>query len=158
MSEANVETVRRWLERGYADLHGNLAEAIDEHWERDADYYPVRKFPDAAPRHGRDEIAAFMRSFTDGWDTLAFVVVEITGVSDDRVLVHANMKTEGRGTHLGLEGDIYFCAWLRHGRFYRWEDHLTEAGALHALGIEGAPDRHGHGVGSVKGPPAAGAT
>jgi hypothetical protein len=36
-----------------------------------------------------------------------------------------------------LEGAVYHCMWLRHGRFFRVEDHLTLSGALHALGLEG---------------------
>jgi hypothetical protein len=36
-----------------------------------------------------------------------------------------------------IEGDVYECAWLRHGRFFRMEDHLTLGGALRALGLEG---------------------
>jgi hypothetical protein len=27
--------------------------------------------------------------------------------------------------------------WVRHGRFFRSEDHLTLSGALRALGLEG---------------------
>ena len=36
-----------------------------------------------------------------------------------------------------LEGDVFQCYWLRHGRFFRIEDHLTLSGALYALGLEG---------------------
>ena len=36
-----------------------------------------------------------------------------------------------------MEGDLYQCAWLRHGLIFRWEDHLTLKGALHALGLHG---------------------
>ena len=36
-----------------------------------------------------------------------------------------------------LEGDLYQCLWLRHGRLFRVEDHLTLSGALHALGLTG---------------------
>jgi hypothetical protein len=38
---------------------------------------------------------------------------------------------------VALEGDLYHCFWLRHGRFIRVEDHLTAKGALHALGLTG---------------------
>ena len=30
---------------------------FDRFWDPDADYYPVRKFPEARSCHGRDEIA-----------------------------------------------------------------------------------------------------
>jgi hypothetical protein len=34
-----------------------LQEFVAEFWDPDADYYPVRKFPDAHARHGVREIA-----------------------------------------------------------------------------------------------------
>jgi hypothetical protein len=52
-------------------------------------------------------------------------------------LACVNLQTEGRGSGITLEGDIYYCYWLRHGRFFRVEDHLTLSGALHTLGLEG---------------------
>ena len=38
---------------------------------------------------------------------------------------------------MDLEGDLYYCYWLRGRRFLRVEDHLTLRGALAALGLEG---------------------
>jgi hypothetical protein len=32
---------------------------------------------------------------------------------------------------------MFHCFWLRHGRIFRQEDHLTLPGALHALGLQG---------------------
>ena len=58
-------------------------------------------------------------------------------VRDDRVPVCATARAEGRESGVKLEGDLYHCVWLRHGRFYRWEDHLTLKGALRALGLQG---------------------
>jgi hypothetical protein len=47
------------------------------------------------------------------------------------------LRGEGRGSGIRLEGDVFQCYWLRHGRFFRVEDHLTLRGALHALGLQG---------------------
>jgi hypothetical protein len=58
-------------------------------------------------------------------------------VGDDRVLACATLHAEGRGSGMRLEGEIYHCIWLRHERFFRMEDHLTLAGALRALGLDG---------------------
>ena len=44
---------------------------------------------------------------------------------------------EGRASGATLEGDIYSCFWLRNGRFFRAEGHVTLAGALQALGVSG---------------------
>ena len=62
---------------------------------------------------------------------------DMRAIGDDRVFVHARIEAEGRASGAKLEGDIYHCCWLRHGRFIRVEDHLTEKGALHALGLSG---------------------
>jgi hypothetical protein len=48
------------------------------------------------------------------------------------------LQAEGRGSALTLDGEIYFALWLRHGRYFRQEDHLTLGGALHALGFHGS--------------------
>jgi hypothetical protein len=65
------------------------------------------------------------------------VVKNATAIGDDRVLVHAHLEAEGRASRMALAGDVYYCFWLRHGRFIRQEDHLTAKGALHALGLSG---------------------
>jgi len=36
-----------------------------------------------------------------------------------------------------IDGHLYQCYWLRRGRFFRVEDHVTLAGALQALGLDG---------------------
>jgi hypothetical protein len=36
-----------------------------------------------------------------------------------------------------LEGEVYSCFWLRNGRFFRAEGHVTFARALRALGLSG---------------------
>lgn len=68
------------------------------------------------------------------WDSYDYEIVDATAVGDDRVFLHGRIKAEGRVSGASLEGDIYHCCWLRHGRFIRIEDHLTKKGALEALG------------------------
>jgi SnoaL-like domain len=133
MSQANVEIARRYLD----EVFGATPEGAIEFWEPDGDYYPVRKFPEARPCHGREEIVRFLAGVRSAWESGRHVVKDARAVGDDRVLVHARMSTEGRASGLVLEGDVYYCFWLRHGRFIRVEDHLTEKGALHALGLSG---------------------
>jgi hypothetical protein len=111
-----------------------IMEWIAGFWESDGDYYPVRKFPEARPCHGREELARFLIEYRAAWD-YRNVVEDATAIGDDRVLVRARISAEGTASGLALEGDIYHCVWLRHGRFIRVEDHLTEKGALHALGL-----------------------
>ena len=134
MSPDNVEIVRRSLDQWNQGV-GAISAVVRETWEPNADYYPVRKFPDSRPRHGHDEITRWFSEFIEAWEFVEFVVKRIVAVGDDRVFTHATMNAEGRGAGLSLHGDIYHCAWLRNGRILRWEDHLTEQGALDALGV-----------------------
>ena len=97
----------------------------------------MRKFSDARPCHGLDESSKFLTRWGEAWSRLEWAVNELIEVGDDRVLACATLRAEGRGSGVKLEGDIYQCEWLRHGRLFRVEDHLTLSGALHALGLEG---------------------
>ena len=138
MSQENVEVVRRWLEEPPAESVPveRVMEWIAGFWEPDSDYYPVRKFPEARPCHGHEEIARFLTEYRTAWD-YRHVVEDARAISDDRVLVRARISAQGTVSGAALEGDIYHCFWLRHGRFIRVEDHLTAKGAVHALGFTG---------------------
>ncbi len=139
MSQENVEIVWRYVEAL------NSAELAPSDWSRfaadffdpDADYYPVQKFPEARPCHGVEEFARFLADYRDAWDRYEVAVKELIPVGDDRVLVDLAIRAEGRESGVKLDGDLYQCVWLRHGRFFRWEDHLTLKGALRALGLSG---------------------
>ena len=135
MSQENVEVVRRWLAVGSVGPEGMQA-AVAEFCDADVDYYPVRKFSDARPCHGLDEFSEWLAGWGEAWSRLEWDVHELIEVGDDRVLVCASLRSEGRGSGMKLEGDLYQCVWLRHGRLLRIEDHLTLRGAIHALGLE----------------------
>ena len=128
MSEENVQIARRYVET----LGPGRAA---EFWEADGDYYPVRKFPGARPCHGREEIERFLVEMNEAWGSVRLVIESAKAIGDDRALVCARMEAQGRASGLALEGNLYYCFWLRHGRFIRSEDHLTEKGALYALGL-----------------------
>ena len=135
MSEECESTVRGMLEA----LSARPAEAqaiVDEFWDADGDYYPVRKFPEARPCHGREAISRFLADYFEAW-SYRYAINDLIGVGDDRVLVCATLHATGRGSEMKLAGDVYHSVWVRHGRVMRQEDHLTLGGALHALGLEG---------------------
>jgi hypothetical protein len=134
MSAENVEIVRRWL----AVLSGmTSADGGAQFWEAEGDYYPVRGFPEARPCHGLERIVQFNVGFLQAWSRYERTARELIEVGDDRVLACTTLRAEGRESGMTLEGDLYTCVWLRHGHFFRVEDHLTLRGALHALGLEG---------------------
>jgi hypothetical protein len=121
------------LTRAEAEIRQWVADA----WDEDGDYYPVRKFPESRPCHGRDEIADFLIDYGKVWARYEQHTVRLIPIGDDRVLLHARLWAEGRESGLSLDGDLYYAVWLRHGRCFRQEDHLTLSGALHALGFRG---------------------
>jgi ketosteroid isomerase-like protein len=137
MSQENVEIVRDYL-----DSHGRrspeeMTEWTEKFWDPDGNYYPVRKFPESSPRHGREAISRFQADWRATWDRIEFTIRDIVPIGDVRVLAHITMSGEGRESGARLEGDLYFCFWLRQGRIFREEDHLTVKGALRALGLSG---------------------
>ena len=136
MSQENVEVVRRLMDR----MRDRDWARVADFWDPDGDYYPVRKFPESRPCHGPDELQRFMADWVAAWKSFEFVVKDVRPVGDDRVLLHGYIHAEGRESGLALEGDIYQCFWLRHGRLFRQEDHLTKKGAVRALGLDDDPD------------------
>ena len=136
MSRENVEIVRRFL-RETEVKSGEWLTIVAEFWDADSDYYPVRKFPDAMPRHGREAVTRWLVQFDETWDRYESPVRKLVAVGDDRVLAWVSLQAEGHRSGIRMEGDLYHCVWLRHGLIFRWEDHLTLKGALHALGLDG---------------------
>ena len=128
MSRENIDVVRGWV----AGLR-----ATTDVWDPRGDYYPVEKFPESRPCHGTEQIERFISDFHQAWGEHEFKINAITPVGEDRVLVQASLAAEGRGSGLSLQGDVFHCFWLRHGRIFRQEDHLTLRGALRALGLNG---------------------
>jgi ketosteroid isomerase-like protein len=136
MSAENVELVRRLVEplnKSPDEIRALLEELCDS----DVDYYPVRKFPEARPCHGLQDFSQFLIQFREAFSHFQWEIGELIPVGDDRVLSCLNLRAEGRESGLNLEGGMYQCVWVRHGRFFRVEDHLTLRGALHALGLKG---------------------
>ena len=136
MSQENVEIVRRWF-APMGEGAEELLAAVSEFCDAAVDYYPVGKWPEARPCHSREELSRFLVQFGEAFSHSEWAVRWLIAIGDDRVLACANLRAQGRGSGINLEDDIYHCFWLRHGRFFRVEDHLTLSGALHALGLEG---------------------
>ena len=135
MSQENVEIARRWCEAMSAGPEETLS-AIGRFADPDVDFYPVRKFPEAEPCHGQEEFTRFLRRFWDSYSESEWAIENAFEVGEDRVLVKATLRAEGRGSGMSLGGEVYICFWFRHGRFFRIENHVTPRGALHALGFE----------------------
>jgi ketosteroid isomerase-like protein len=136
VSAQNVELVRRFLS-SLNKCPEEVRAAVAGFCDSDVDYYPVRKFPEARPCHGREEFSDFLTSFPEAFSHFRWEIRELIAVGGDRVLSCLNLRAEGRESGINLEGDMFQCVWLRHGRSFRIEDHLTLSRALRALGLEG---------------------
>ena len=137
MSQQNMEVGRRYLGGLSGLAPEDTRQFAAEFWEPDGDYYPLRKFPEARPCHGREEIARFAAQYLDAWGRYEYAINTLIAVGDDRVLAHATIHAEGRESGMRIDGDLYHCMWLRHGRLVRQEDHLTLRGAIRGLGLSG---------------------
>jgi hypothetical protein len=84
VSQENVEVVRRFIQ-AFEAKRDELPSIVARLWDADADYYPVRKFREAVPRHGREEVARFMVEFHEKWDRFEWPIKELIAVGDDRV-------------------------------------------------------------------------
>jgi hypothetical protein len=111
MSQENVEVVRGYVETfSSADLTpSDWSRFVADFLDPDADYYPARKFPEARPCHGVEEILRFRADYRDAWDGFEVVVKKMIPVGDDRVLVHSTIRAEGRESGATLDGDFYMC-------------------------------------------------
>src|SRR5687768_5128039 len=111
MSQENLELVRRWQATMSASPEDTRA-TMSEYWDAEADYYPVRKWPEARPCHGREAVSQFMFRFTEAFSHFEVVTRWLTAVGDDRVLACAELRTEGRGSGINLGGEVYTSYWL----------------------------------------------
>ena len=133
MSQKNEVMVRAFFEAWNAGDTDAVVELVDA----DVDYFPTPKLPEARPCHGPEEVLQFIARYLDAYSRHEWAIQEVIEVGGDRLLVRVKLRVEGRDSGVKLTGDLYHCFWLRDGRFFRVEDHLTLKGALHALGLEG---------------------
>lgn len=127
----NLETVRRYLPGRYDEP---WFEVLPELFDPRCDHYPPLGSPEPDPRHGIKEISAYLREWRSAWEDLR-TEVDVTAPDDVRVLARLHISAKGYSSGMDLEQDTFHCFWLRHGRIIRIEDHLTERGARHALGL-----------------------
>jgi SnoaL-like protein len=135
-AERNLETVRRWFGAAPIRDPAEMERLVEELWDLESDYYPLKRFTEIEPCHGREEIARFHRRFVDDWEEWNIDLLEIEPVGDDRVLVRTAIQGTGRVSGVTLEGELYHCFWLRRGRILRLEDHQTESGARRGFGLD----------------------
>jgi hypothetical protein len=135
----NIELVRRYVQDRRRLSPEAIPEWIQEFWDPDGSFDPVRRFPEARRCHGWAEIARFMRDFRAAYDHLELEIKDLFQVVPDGVLAHLVLSAEGRTSGVSLRGDLYSCCWVRDGKLIREEHHLTMSGALSSFGVAAAP-------------------
>src|SRR4029453_15644103 len=111
MSQENVEVVRRWHTAMTNIDPGSIAEVVAELWDADADYYPVRKWPEARPCHGQEAVAEFMSGTAEALASMENRVQWLIPLDDCRVLACVELRWEGRASGINLEGTMYYAYW-----------------------------------------------
>jgi hypothetical protein len=137
VAASNAEIIRRYVEGLPGLTPAELRTHVADFCDPDVDYYPARKFAEARPCHGVEQLSEFLIGYAEAWTNLRYVIQYLTEIGDDRILLITTIRAEGRESGMRLDGDLFQCLWLRHGRTFRQEDHLTLRGALRALGLEG---------------------
>jgi hypothetical protein len=137
-AERNLEVVRRWLSpsREHHFSEAEFHDRIQELWDPEATYHPSPKLASAEPSVGREAIEAWYQQWFEGFERWRFELLLLEPLPGDRVLAHTRVRGKGRASGAEVDAEIFFSIWMRHGRFLRLEDHLTERGARRALGLE----------------------
>ena len=126
MSEANVETVRRFAD---AYLRGDMEEAMAQ-LDPEVVYKPV----EAAEMVGRDAARSSWRRWAEDWEDLEAVPEDFIDAGD-RVLVPVVFRGRGTGSGIEVEGRYYQVLTVRDGQVVRWEEFSERAEALTAAGL-----------------------
>ncbi len=137
-AERNLEAVRKWLNPGgeFVRSETETHELMQELWDAEASYHPSRKFPGAMSTLGREAIMAWYQQSFEGVESWSFELVSLEPLPPERVLAHTRVRAKGRASGVELDAEMFHCVWLREGRFFRMEVHMTERGARRALGLD----------------------
>ena len=128
MSQANVETVRRFAD---AYLGGEMEEAL-AHLDPEVAYKPI----EAAAMVGRDAVRSSLRRWEEDWEDLEATPEDFIDAGD-RVLVPVMFRGRGSGSGIAVEGRYYQVLTVRDGRVVRWEEFRERSDALAAAGLSG---------------------
>lgn len=133
MSEANVETVRRFWDQWEDGKWGNL-DLLAE----DVIYRPTPEMPEAGEYRGRAGFRKYVERFFDReWSE--DLTAEATSFRDfgDHVIVRVELSGRGRASGLDMTGRVFQVFTLREGEIVRIEDFMQRERALEAAELEG---------------------
>jgi ketosteroid isomerase-like protein len=127
----NVEVVQRGFE---ATLREDWPTAI----ETLAPGIEVHDFdvPDAGIFHGEEGYFAWLRRWSESWQSWRTEDVEYRPVGDDQAIALFRMIAKGRGSGIEIERRDAIVYRLKDGKIVRLEYFNDQAEALRAVGVE----------------------
>jgi ketosteroid isomerase-like protein len=99
MSQENVELVRS----AFAAWNRGDLDAWVDHWDEQADLYPLRAQLEGSVYHGHEGLRRFAADMAEDWDGLRFEMDEIREVEDQIV---GSGRFQARGRVSGIELDV----------------------------------------------------
>jgi ketosteroid isomerase-like protein len=134
MSQENVEIVRQVIDAynaGDLDLmlsfHAPNVEAIPD----------ASVFPEATPRHGREEYRAFLGEISTTWIKPEYGISELFMVDDGRVVHRGDWGGEGVSSGIELASTLTAIYTISEGNVSSVVFFFDHAEALEAVGLEG---------------------
>ena len=134
MSQANVEIVRQVIDAynaGDLDLmlsfHASNMEAVPD----------SSVFPEATPRHGREEYRAFLDEISTAWIKPNYGVSELFMVDDGRVVHRGDWGGEGVSSGIELASTLTAIYAISEGKISSVVFFFDHQKALEAVGLEG---------------------
>jgi ketosteroid isomerase-like protein len=136
----NAGTNRRGIDARNAFMRGELSnEAYAERFDPQIEmiWRDEQTYPDTAQHlRGVAQVIAHTEQLRDGWIDLAYELLEVDEVPDDRVV--ALVRVSGRGRQSGVPIVFHFFALytIRDGKVRKIEFFRHRADALQAAGLE----------------------
>ena len=143
MSEENVEIVARYFQL--------IDRMLEEYW---ANPVPLRNFPileeafrdvhaDAEwkPPHidvirGKEAWLAAVSDWLDAADDWRIIIENVSGLTEDQVLVESHNAIRGRGSGVQIDQAIWTVVAVRNGKIASISDFTDRSTALAAAGLE----------------------
>jgi ketosteroid isomerase-like protein len=132
MSEENVELVRRAF---MATLEEDWATALAAH-DPEVEIHDF-DIPDAGVYRGRDGFIAWLKGWSDGWESWRLEDIEFRDAGGEQVIALFRMIATGGHSGLELERDDAITYLMRGGKIVRQEYFNDQRAALEAVGLQG---------------------
>ena len=126
MSRENVEVAKTAIS---AWQTGGV-EAILNFLDEDVEYRPL----DERPLQGREAVRRYYGRWLEAWEQYTVTASEYLE-ADDQVVVRIAVSGRGKESGIEVSMDFWSAFWLQDGKTTRWEEYMTKAGALEAVGL-----------------------